>query len=240
MPDQVKIFISYSHKDDALKNLLVDHLKTRQRLMNFSFWADNQLQAGSDWYATIFGQLSSANIVVLLISTNFINSQFCYEKEMSAAMAMHDSGRAIVIPVLLYPCNCSGHAFYKLQTIPDNPKTIDEWDNKDRACINVTENIEARVEQLQSQLSNIDIDWRKNEVEELLTEGNLSQACKRLMDFCTDFSNDRNRVKAKSLRAAYNSIVKDTRDNLEERMSLAEKIYDLLDEIRFSPIPTAA
>lgn len=240
MTEQVKIFISYSHLDSDPKDRLIGHLKTRQRLANFSFWSDEQIEGGDEWYTKIFRELSSSNIIILLISTNFINSKFCYEKEMNMAMSLHDSGRAIVIPVMVCPCNCKGHPFYKLQTIPDNPKTIDEWDNKDRACMNVVDSVEAKVDQLQKQLSNMDIDWRKNEVEDLVGEGSLLQACNRLMDFCNDFANDKYKMKAKSLKAAYNSIVKDTKDNLGERMTLAEKIYDLLEEIRFLPLPNAA
>ena len=238
MPDQVKIFISYSHLDSQLTNQLAGHLQTRQRLTNFFSWSDQMIGAGDDWYVKIYNEIVSSNIILLLISKNFINSKFCYEKEMNWAMSLHDSGRAIVIPILLFPCKCDGHAFYKLQTIPD--KAIDEWDNKDRACISVVDSIEARIEQLSKQLSNMDIDWRKKEVEDLVSDGNLMQACNRLMDFCTDFSTDKNKMKSKTLKAAYNSIVKDKKDDLDARMVFAEKIYDLLAEIRFGELPNAA
>src|SRR6185503_8358222 len=104
MPKDVQIFISYSHRDEGYKSMLEGHLRTRQRLKNFTIWSDKQLEGGDEWNKGIFDALNTSQIILLLISKDFINSRFCYEKEMAAAMSMYDNGRAIVIPIMLYAC----------------------------------------------------------------------------------------------------------------------------------------
>ena len=107
------------------------------------------LAAGEEWSDQIDSHLNTADIILLLVSADFIASDYCYENEMKRAMERHESGDAIVIPVILRPVDWSNAPFAKLQALPKNGKAITTWGNIDEAFTDVAKGIR-RLAQLQA------------------------------------------------------------------------------------------
>src|SRR5271157_1352350 len=99
----ISIFISYSHRDTAMHDELLKHLKPLEYDELVSAWHDGKLLPGDDFDQEIALQLQAADIIVLLISSDFMASAYCYEKELKEAMERHSAGTARVIPVILRP-----------------------------------------------------------------------------------------------------------------------------------------
>src|SRR5262245_46151768 len=110
-----KVFLSYSHSDEALKKDLDIHLKLLQRQGLMEPWHDRKITPGENWEAQIDQNICTADIILLLVSAYFLASDYCYAKEMAMALARHDAGEAVVIPIFLRPCDWQGAPFEKLQ-----------------------------------------------------------------------------------------------------------------------------
>jgi internalin A len=144
----IRLFYSYSHKDEALRNDLETHLKLLQRVGFIDQWHDRMIEAGDDWKSRIDENLERANIILLLVSADFIASHYCYEIEMKRALEKHKSGEATVIPIILRHVNWKRAPFAKLQALPKDGKAVMKWKDKDSAWTNVSEGIETLVEEL--------------------------------------------------------------------------------------------
>jgi internalin A len=146
----VRLFYSYSHKDETLRGELVAHLKLLQRQGLIDTWHDRNIEAGSEWAQIIDEQIERADIILLLVSADFIASDYCYEKEMRRAMERERAGEARVIPVILRAVNWSNAPFAKLQVLPKDGLPVTKWADKDSAWQNVSEGIERVVEEIRS------------------------------------------------------------------------------------------
>lgn len=142
------VFISYSHKDEDLRKELDIHLANLKRQGRIQAWHDRAIEAGNEWEVEISQQLEAAEVILLLISPQFIASNFCYEREMYRAMQRHEEGTARVVPIILKPCDWKDMPFSKLQALPKDAKPITKWDNQDEAFLNVVEGIRRAVESL--------------------------------------------------------------------------------------------
>lgn len=137
----LRLFYSYSHKDEHLRNELETHLKLLQRQGVTETWHDRKLEAGDVWKLTIDENLERANLILLLVSANFIASDYCYKREMTLALERHQTKKARVIPVIIRDVDWSNAPFANLQALPDNGKAVTKWKNKDSAWRNVSEGI---------------------------------------------------------------------------------------------------
>ena len=144
----VKLFYSYSHKDEDLRNEMETHLKILHRQKLIEPWHDREIDAGQDWKQTISNHLEEARVVLLLVSANFIASDYCYDIEMKRALARHDKMEACVIPIIIRDVNWSAAPFSKLQALPKDGKAVTEWASKDAAWRNVSEGIERAIKGL--------------------------------------------------------------------------------------------
>lgn len=97
----IKVFYSYSHKDKKLRGKLETSLSALQREGVIQEWHDGCLKAGQEWEKMIYQQLAAVDLVLLLISPDFIQSEFCYSIEMKQALHRHENGQACVIPIIL-------------------------------------------------------------------------------------------------------------------------------------------
>src|ERR1041384_3042982 len=100
----VEIFCSYAHLDENLRAELERHLSPLRREGKIKSWFDRMIKAGTDWRGKIDEHLNSADIILLLISADFIHSDYCYDIEMARALERQSKGEAHVIPVILRPC----------------------------------------------------------------------------------------------------------------------------------------
>jgi internalin A len=144
----VRLFYSYSHKDEMLRDELETHLKLMQRQGLIDTWHDRKIEAGDDWKRSIDDNLNRADIILLLVSSDFIASNYCYEKEMARALERHKSGEALVIPLIVRDVNWGKAPFTGLQVLPKDGKAVTLWDNKDSAWRNISEGIEKVVERI--------------------------------------------------------------------------------------------
>jgi len=151
--EAVRLFYSYSHKDESLRNELETHLKLLQRQGLIEPWHDRQIEAGDEWKQKIDEHLERAAIILLLVSADFISSDYRYEKEMRQALERHERGEAQVIPVVVRDVNWRIAPFAKLQALPKDGKGVTLWENRDSAWRNVSEGIERVVEEMQPMLS---------------------------------------------------------------------------------------
>ncbi|MBD2560091.1 MULTISPECIES: SUMF1/EgtB/PvdO family nonheme iron enzyme [Nostoc] len=178
--DAVRVFISYSHKDEHLRDSLATHLSNLQWQGIISSWYDRQLTAGTEWDDKIKTELESADIILLLISPDFIASKYCRDIEIPMALQRHESKQAYVVPVILRPFDWFDAPFAKLQAFPKDAKAVTSWENRDEAFVTVTQGIRTAAKQM--------LDYRKQlaeqkqviqaqylqKVEEVLSDGVIS------------------------------------------------------------------
>jgi internalin A len=138
----LKVFYSYAHKDEQLKNEMEAHLKILERRGLISPWHDRLIRAGDDWVGEIDVNLDIADLILLLVSADFIASDYCYSKEMKLALEREKAGKARVIPVILRDCNWRDAPFGDLQGLPKDFKAVTLWPDRDSAWRNVSEGIE--------------------------------------------------------------------------------------------------
>ncbi|HEV8040387.1 MAG TPA: macro domain-containing protein [Bryobacteraceae bacterium] len=146
--EPVAVFISYSHKDQVLREELEKQLTILKRQGVIKIWHDRKITAGSEWRGAIDENLTSANLVLLLISPDFIASDYCYDVEMECAMRRHESREARVIPVILRQFMWDKAPFAKLQALPTDGKAVMGWDDRDDALYNIASGIRATVESM--------------------------------------------------------------------------------------------
>jgi len=146
----VDTFLCYAHKDAPLVDQLETHLRPLQEQGLINMWYDREITAGSEWEHVIDKHLSTARIILLMVSPDFMNSDYSYSVEMQQALARHKHGDAIVIPVILRPVHWQWSPFAKLQALPTGAKPITSsaWDTLDEAFLNVAEGIRQTVEDL--------------------------------------------------------------------------------------------
>jgi len=142
-----KVFLSYSHEDEAHRNLLERHLAVLIRQGHIETWHDRRLKAGDSFDTAIFQALEEADIYLLLVSANFLASDYCFSKEMALALRRQNEGKARVIPIILKSCDWRHTELGKLQALPKEGKPIMTWSNYDDAFADVTEQIRRIVEQ---------------------------------------------------------------------------------------------
>lgn len=140
------VFFSYSHEDEELRNRLEKHLALLKRQGLIEAWHDRRILAGSDLDQAISQNLEAADIVLLLVSADFLASDYCYSREMQRAMQRHESGDAVVIPVILKPCDWHSAPFGKLLATPRDGKALTSWANLEEAFADVASHIRKRVE----------------------------------------------------------------------------------------------
>lgn len=150
----VKIFFCYAHEDEPLLNKLKSHLKPLQRQGLIEVWHDRDISAGTEWEREVSEQLNSAQIVLLLVSPDFMNSDYCYGIEMKRALERHDRGEAQVIPLILRPVYWQGEPLGKLQALPTDaiPVTSPKWHDLDGAFFDVVESIRKVIMKLPSRV----------------------------------------------------------------------------------------
>ncbi len=147
-PTPLELFYCYSHRDEELRNELENHLAMLKRQGVISGWHDRRIGAGKDWEGEIDTHLRQARVILLLISSDFLSSDYCYDIEMKTAMEMHETKVARVIPVILRPVDWSGAPFGKLLALPTDAKPVTSWPNRDEAFVSVARGIRAAVEEL--------------------------------------------------------------------------------------------
>ncbi len=144
----LKVFYSYSHKDEEYKEDLERHLSGLRYRKLIETWCDSKIAPGTDWESEIISKLETSDIILLLISSDFINSDYCYSEEMDKAIRWHQEGKARVIPILVRPVFMEELPFSRLQILPSKVKAVQLWSSYDEAWVNVVEGIRRAIDDL--------------------------------------------------------------------------------------------
>jgi len=151
MPDPIELFISYSHKDEALKEQLEEHLTLLRRNGLIAVWHDRKIAAGKEWAGQIDQHLNTAQVILLLVSAKFLASDYCYDKEMTRALERHEAGEARVIPIILRPVDWELAPFQKLQALPTDGRPVTKWEDSDEAFFVVAQELRRTIQALSSE-----------------------------------------------------------------------------------------
>ena len=145
--NRIRIFYCYSHIDEEYRIQLEKHLSILRRHGIIEDWHDRKIGAGREWEGEIDENLNAARIILLLISADFIASDYCYDVEMKRAMERHEAGDARVIPIMLRSVDWKGAPFAKLQALPQGAKAVTQWDDPDEAFTDIAKGIRNAVEE---------------------------------------------------------------------------------------------
>src|SRR6266849_1902829 len=150
MSTAVEALVSYSHRDDRYRQQLETHLSLLQRQGLLSVWHDRKIDAGTEWKGQIETHLDSSELILLLISPDFLASDYCYDTELKRALERHDAGTVRVVPIILRPVDWQHAPFAKLQALPKDGKPISRWANRDDAFADVVAGIRRTVRELRA------------------------------------------------------------------------------------------
>jgi hypothetical protein len=148
-----RVFFSYSHVDEALRNQIETQLSLLKRQRVIETWHDRRIGAGQEFAGAIDRHVESDDIILLLVSSDFIASDYCYDVEMNRAMERHKAGEAIVIPVILRACDWQGAPFGKLNATPPDGRPITQYADRDQALLEVAKAVRAAVDRLDAEVS---------------------------------------------------------------------------------------
>ncbi len=246
----LKLFLSYSHKDKMLKESFFPYLEVLGRKCSFSIWVDSEITAGSRWEPSIMNNLESSQIILLFLSIDFLNSNFCTTREMVAALRLHEKGSALIIPIIVRPLPTNDdYPFNPIQALPlpapsgpnQGVRAVTAWPDQDLAWGNVCDGISAALDKAIYSLTNLEhcnIAFRIQRVEDAVVQGDIIKALDMLIDYCAQFSpaNPTNRRKAVAYKGRYVSLRNENKDDGQEREEIILNILELLDAVRVEPL----
>ncbi|MEO5990178.1 MAG: toll/interleukin-1 receptor domain-containing protein [Ferruginibacter sp.] len=137
----INLFFSYSHKDESLRNELEKHLSILKRNGVISSWHDRCILPGAGIDEEISMNIQKADIILLLVSSDFLSSDYCYDNEMNYALQKSAKNEVKVLPVILRPCDWKDSKFGKLLAIPTDGKPVVKFPTLDDAFVNIVEHI---------------------------------------------------------------------------------------------------
>jgi len=167
---EIKLFYCYAHEDKPIRDELEKHLSWLRRRYQLINWHDREIMPGEEWEQAIDMHLNTANLILLLISSDFMNSDYCYGKEMRRALERHRAGTCRVIPILLRPTYWEDAPFSSLQLLPTDARPITRWSDRDEAFQDVVTEISRTIKDLLISLKT---------KEEWIREGNALNGLKR-------------------------------------------------------------
>jgi hypothetical protein len=143
-----QLFISYSRDDEVLLRELEKHLALLRREGTIRVWNDREIGAGEGWRGQIDKELENAHLILLLVSSSFIASDYCFDVEATRALERHRLGVARVVPVIVRPCDWQTAPFAELQALPTGAKPITRWKDRDEAWTEVAQGLRKAIAEL--------------------------------------------------------------------------------------------
>src|SRR5262245_42862483 len=149
MPRSLRVFLSYSHADERFRHELVKHLVLLVRQGLIERWDDRCIRPGDDWKSAIDDRLDQADLILLLVSADFLASDYCYDVEVRRALERHKAGEARVVPLILRPVRWKSAEFGGLMPLPTEGRPVAQWETADAAWADVAEGIARIAEEYQ-------------------------------------------------------------------------------------------
>jgi hypothetical protein len=137
----LRLFYSYAHEDHELQEEVKKYLRMLEREGLIVGWDDRMIGAGSEWDGQILEALERADVILLLISADFLASDYCWDVEMKRALVRHNAREALVIPVILRPCSWMNAPFARLQCLPREARPVVLWDPREQGYLDVAEGL---------------------------------------------------------------------------------------------------
>ena len=164
------VFFAYSHKDKDLRDELEIHLSALKRQGVIQTWHDRRIGAGKHLDTEISSNLENAQIILLLISPYFIASEYCYNIEMKRALERNDNGEALVIPIILHPCDWQHTPLGGLNATPTDGKPISKFPNQHEAFLEIVSAIRLAVQEIDQTSPNVPVDTKLEAETKPITE----------------------------------------------------------------------
>jgi TIR domain len=223
----LNVFLAYARKDSEMRDRLEIHLSTLKRNNVIRTWYDGLIEGGKEWKKEILNELNIADIILLLVSADFIASDFSYDIEMVKALKRHEEGSAVVIPIILTPCDWQDTKLANLQVVPKDGTPISNWANKEDGYRDAAERIKQVVNNLIQEREkfidqfNLTIIEKQNELSEI--EKVISIKFKEFEQLKYDVKHFEKKVKKLPKYYLLNAIEKRSNQIKE----LKHKIFDL-------------
>ena len=132
-----KAFISYSHADEKIKDKLHIHLATLRREGKIEAWLDQEILVGANLDQTISSALSSSELFIAIVSPDYLNSNYCYDKEFQKALELQTTGKITIVPIIAEHCDWLNSPFRDMKALPKDGKPISDWTNDNAAYLNI-------------------------------------------------------------------------------------------------------
>lgn len=140
------VFVSYAREDEGLRSKLSDHLGGLRHGGYIKEWSDGQIVPGQEWAPEIIRRLDEADIILLLITSSFLGSEFIGRVELARALERHRRGDAIVVPVILKPADWQSAGLEGLQALPQNGEPVSSWPDHDAAYVDIARGLRRTVD----------------------------------------------------------------------------------------------
>jgi hypothetical protein len=144
----ITVFFAYARADEGLRDTLATHLRLLERQCIITGWHDRQIHGGAEWAGEIDAHLRTAQIILLLVSADFLASDYCYNIELRLAIERHEAGAARVVPVIVRSAEWRSTPFGKLQALPKDGRAVTSWPNLDEAFADIAQGIRRVAEEL--------------------------------------------------------------------------------------------
>lgn len=142
-----RVFISYSHQDEQYRAELDKHTALLKREHLVDVWSDHCIRPGEEFDPAIAAALEDSDLILLLISVDFMHSDYCSTVEMMRAMERHEEGSARVVPIILRPCDWHTAPFGRIKALPTDAKPVTRWPTLDDAFLNIVQQLRALLTQ---------------------------------------------------------------------------------------------
>jgi len=152
MKDSLKLFISYSHKNIKIKEKMITALKSMEYDYNIdSVWHDGKITAGENIDDAVLRELNTSDIILLLVSPDFLASFYCIEVELKKSIKRMNKGECIVVPIIICDCSIPDNLlFSKLKRLPDDGRPISNkkyFQNQQQGCTSVVNGLKILLDQ---------------------------------------------------------------------------------------------
>ena len=137
MSNNTTIFVSYSHKDEVYKDEFIAQLSGLKRAGYIKSWDDRKILPGEKWNEEIVNNLNTANLVIFLVSADFIASEYIHDIEIKAAKERSKNGEATIVPIIIRSCDFENSSLNDFQALPKNAQPVASFDDRDEAWMNV-------------------------------------------------------------------------------------------------------
>jgi TIR domain/HEAT repeats len=219
-----RVFYSYSHKDAELRDRLGTYLAPLVHQRKIAEWHDRRIEPGANWETEISSQLESAHLILLLVSADFLASEYCFGVEVEKALTRLKRGAVKVVPVLLKPCLWKESRFSELQIIPRDGKAITSWASLEEALSDVADEI--------SKLVSVPPPSPPSEQPESYRfDSSLDLVSGQVRSYAHLYERTRQRMRPSRERTSRMEQI------FEKMRVLATASYPLLDELAGSPSP---